>query len=135
MHPNLPEIRLTRQDFARLDQLLAIWTGGERLSKTADFLLHELARARIVPDVPPGTVAMHAKVRFRDDDTGRERTVVLVYPAERREAENELSVLTPLGVALIGLAEGQSIAFEGVGGALRRVTVLQVTPMAVQAGA
>ena len=46
-----------------------------------------------------------------------------------------LLVPLTLGVALIGLAEGQSIAFEGVGGALRRVTVLQVTPMAVQAGA
>lgn len=125
MSADRPEIRLTKRDFARLDHLLATRSGAP-LSKAADFLLEELSRAKVEAEVPPDTVTMHARILFRDDESGRERTVTLVYPVERQFGEDMLSVLTPLGAALIGLAEGQSIAFEGLDGATRRVTVLKV---------
>lgn len=129
MTTQLPEITLNKHDFARLDQLLGA-LGGGRLSKTADFLLQELSRAKVLDgaEIGRGTVAMHARVLFRDEDSGRTRSVVLVYPTERNLSEDALSVLTPLGAALIGIAEGGSIEFEGLDGAHRRVTVVNVTP-------
>jgi regulator of nucleoside diphosphate kinase len=125
---HLPEIRLNKRDFARLDQLLGTFGGG-RLPKTADFLLQELSRATVVDgaEIGRGIVTMHARVVFRDEDSGRTRSVMLVYPSERNSSEDALSVLTPLGAALIGVAEGESIAFDGLDGARRRVTVVKVT--------
>ena len=77
-------------------------------------------------EIGRGTVTMHARVLFRDEESGRTRSVVLVYPTERDLSEDALSVLTPLGAALIGIAEGESIEFDGLDGARRRVTVLNV---------
>lgn len=123
----LPAIRLTKHDFARLDSLLAAYNGGQ-LSKAADFLLRELSRASVVEaaEIPADVVTMHSQVLFRDDLTGRKRSVTLVYPPERGFSEDAVSIMTPLGTALIGLAEGQSISFEGADGASRRVSVVKV---------
>jgi regulator of nucleoside diphosphate kinase len=124
---DLPDIQISKGDFTRLDQLLAT-LDGTRLSKAAEFLLRELSRATIVDaaDMPANRVTMHSQVVFQDEATGRQRTVVLVYPSERTAGDDALSVLTPVGAALIGLAKGQSITFEGLDGTERRVTVLQV---------
>jgi regulator of nucleoside diphosphate kinase len=129
MTTGLPEIRITKHDFARLDNLLGSLSSGQ-LSKTADFLLQELSRATVLDgaEIGPETVTMHARVVFRDEDTGRTRPVVLVYPTERNLSEHALSVLTPLGAALLGVRAGQSIEFEGMDGASRKVTVVEVTP-------
>lgn len=127
MIEELPAIRLTKRDFARLDHLLATCNGAHP-PKAADFLLRELSRAVVVDAaaVPRNVVTMHAQVLFRDEATGRKRTVTLVYPSERDFSEDAVSILTPLGVALIGLSEGQSIDFEGVDGSARRITVVKV---------
>lgn len=124
---NLPAIRISRRDFARLDHLLAT-CGGGKLSKGADLLLRELSRATVMDnaEIPSDTVTMHTQVLFRDEASRRERTVTLVYPSERSSGEDTLSVLTPLGAALIGLSEGQTIEFEGLDGDVRRITVLKV---------
>lgn len=122
-----PEIQLTRRDFGRLDQLTATHSGnGSR--RVIDFLVSELSRARIVEAdrIAPDIVTMHSEVLFRDDESGRERAVTLVYPREHAGDDGALSVLTPLGAALIGLAEGQSMAFETIDGRARRVTVVKV---------
>ena len=125
----LPSIRVTRRDHAQLVQWLENYA-ATRPSPGADLLRRELLRAALIdsPETPSGTVAMHTQVVFRDDDTGRERSVTLVYPRERGATKDALSVLTSLGAALIGLAEGQSIAFYAPNGRRRRITVLKVTP-------
>lgn len=127
MIEELPAIRLTKRDFARLDHLLATCNVGQA-SKAVDFLLSELSRAAVVDggDIPRDVVTMHAQVLFRDEASGRKRAVTLVYPSERDFSEDAVSILTPLGVALIGLSEGQSITFEGVDGSPRRITVVKV---------
>jgi regulator of nucleoside diphosphate kinase len=66
-------------------------------------------------------------VRYRDDDTGDVRDVVLVYPHEADIALKRVSVLTPVGAALIGLSVGQAIAFETPSHQARSVTILGVT--------
>ena len=55
---------------------------------------------------------MGSQVVYRDEGTGRIREVALVYPHEADINLNRISVLTPVGAALIGLAEGQSIEFR-----------------------
>lgn len=124
---NMPEIILTRRDLGRLDALLGSAV-LERIGKVGEFLLDELARAKIVPDsdVPPNVVTMNATVRFRDDETGRVMAVTLVYPKDAVGHENSVSVLTPVGAALLGLSEGQTIAYETVDGRIKSLTVLEV---------
>ena len=75
---------------------------------------------------PVDVVCMGSEVEFRDDTTGRVQTVTLVYPNEANIAESKISVLTPIGTALIGLHAGKSINWETRRGDLKRLTVLQV---------
>ena len=124
---SLPPLHLTRSDFARLEHLLATYARA-RPSRAAEILGRELARARVVErgELPLNVVTMHSQVRLRDEHTGRERTVTLVYPSERGSTSDALSILTSLGAALIGLTEGHGITFTGPDGRQRRVTLLKV---------
>jgi regulator of nucleoside diphosphate kinase len=122
----LPAIRMTRRDAGRLDALLADYpadAGGG-----AELLLRELLRAEVVAteEIAPGTVVMHSVVTYRDQTSDDTRTVRLVYPAERTSAPNALSVVAPLGAALIGLSEGQSISYRSIDGKIRTISVLRV---------
>jgi regulator of nucleoside diphosphate kinase len=65
-------------------------------------------------------------VEFRDDTTGKVQTVTLVYPEDADISKGRISVLTPIGTALIGVRAGDSISWETRTGDLRRLTVLQV---------
>lgn len=124
----LPDIVVTRTDAEKLDGLAAIMSGMSS-SSGAELLLQELLRARIVEagEIPASTVTMHAVVEFRDEGSGAVRVVRLVYPGEQREASvDAVSVLAPVGAALIGLSEGQSISYMGADRRPRRITVLKV---------
>ncbi len=74
----------------------------------------------------PGLVAMESEVTFRDDISGQERTVTLVYPEAANVDAGKISILTPIGAALIGLSVGQTIEFQTPAGGWRALTVLQV---------
>jgi regulator of nucleoside diphosphate kinase len=108
----LPDIVLTRSDRDRLATIVQALSLRSR-PEVADFLDQEISRARIVEprELPRDVATMRSHVVYRDDDTGDERTVVLVYPIEEDSTMGRLSVLTPLGTALLGLSEGQSIAW------------------------
>jgi regulator of nucleoside diphosphate kinase len=71
---------------------------------------------------------MGSQVVYRDEETGRIREVTLVYPHQADINLNRISVLTPVGAALIGLAEGQSIEFRTPTPERRSLTVLVVRP-------
>jgi regulator of nucleoside diphosphate kinase len=122
-----PEIQLTRSDFRGLDQLTAAHATAEA-RRVVDFLVDELSRARVVESdrIAPNVVTMHSEVVFRDEETGRERAVTLVYPNEHAGHDGALSVLSPLGAALIGMSEGQTISFETSDGRARHVSVVRV---------
>ena len=132
LRKELPPIIVSGMDFDRLERLVA---AASPESRTADFLAREIARATIVPSgfLLRGVVAMGSEVEFRDDATGRSRTVNLVYPDQQRDASDQadlddgkLSVLSPVGAALIGLSVGQSIEWETPTGDRRSLTVLSV---------
>jgi regulator of nucleoside diphosphate kinase len=125
LRKELPPIIVSGMDFDRLERLVA---AARPQSRTADFLAGEIARATIAPSgfLLRGVVAMGSEVEFRDDATGRSRTVNLVYPDQADLDDGKLSVLSPVGAALIGLSVGQSIEWETPTGARRSLTVLSV---------
>ncbi len=125
LRKELPPITVSGIDFDRLERLAAA-AGPD--SPTAEFLAREMARATIVPSafLLRGVVIMGSEVEFRDDATGRSRTVNLVYPSEANLDAGRLSVLSPVGAALIGLSVGQSIEWETPTGVWRSLTVLRV---------
>jgi regulator of nucleoside diphosphate kinase len=121
-----PSLTISRSDHQQLARLALAGTGHS--ADAADDLLFELDRAQIVADpvVPHDVVRMGSRVRYR---TGRdERHVTLVWPAEANIAERRISVLTPVGTALIGLRAGQSITFRTRDGRPEMLTVLAVFP-------
>jgi regulator of nucleoside diphosphate kinase len=100
----------------------------ERVPEVAEELLSEMERASVVAarSVPPNVVRMGSTVEFQSDD-GQHRCVTLVFPGEADISQGKISVLTPVGAALIGLSEGQSIMSMTRDGRERELTVLSVT--------
>jgi regulator of nucleoside diphosphate kinase len=101
--------------------------GTEHTPDISDGLLYELERAEVVPDlsVPRDVVRMGSRVVFRTGDEVRE--VSLVYPADADIAEGRISVLTPVGTALIGLRAGQSITWRTRDGRKQVLTIVRVS--------
>ncbi|HEY6723073.1 MAG TPA: nucleoside diphosphate kinase regulator, partial [Polyangiaceae bacterium] len=87
----------------------------------------ELERARVEPlcDVPADVVVMNSEFEYQDVVTGQCRKMRLVYPHEADSSTNRVSVLAPLGCALLGLRVGQQIDWHMPGG-MRRIRVVAV---------
>jgi regulator of nucleoside diphosphate kinase len=122
---SVPQITVSNADYERLTDLAT--ASLERLPDVARELLSEMDRARIVEagDVPANVVRMGSTVTFESDD-GHTRTMKLVYPADESLDQHRLSVMTPIGAALIGLAEGQSISWTARDGRRHELTVRKV---------
>lgn len=120
-----PEIILSQADH-RLLNILAM-AGLDHTPDQSDKLLYELERARVLDDseVPSDIVRMGSFVRYRTD-AGVEQQVKLVYPADADIAEGRISVMTPVGTALIGLRAGQSITWRSRDNRRHMLTVLSV---------
>lgn len=118
---------LRASDVRALEGLIQQAAGG-RDAASAARLDDELARATVVPDhaLPPGTVALDSRVRFREETTGRIRDITLVLPAGATAGEGRVSVLSPIGSALIGLAIHDRIDWPLPGGKISRLHVLAV---------
>jgi len=122
----LPPIVLAADEVPRL---MALSSCGMRTApEAAEFLEGELARARVLPpdSVPPGTVRMGSRVVYRDDGSQKEIHAELVYPGKEDVERRRVSILSPVGAALIGLAAGQSIVFTTPFGRRRKLTVVRV---------
>ena len=121
-----PRITLTAQDHEKLSVLAR--AAEHTMPDVAAGLTEELDRAHVLARGrhPEHIVCMGCEVEFRDDTTGKVQTVTLVYPDEADISKGRISVLTPIGTALIGLRAGHSITWETRTGDLRRLTVLQV---------
>lgn len=116
-------ITICESDYRRLQAAIEHHEGPQ-----ADALDEELARADTVPDqeFPAGIVSMHSRVTFEDTDAGQESTVTLVYPQEADVDRMRVSVLTPVGSALIGLAVGGEIEWPLPSGRVRHLRVKSV---------
>lgn len=103
-------------------------TLAERSPALGTMLLAEIERARLhgSTDIPHDVVTMNATVNFVDEASGDARTVQLVYPADADFAAGRISIMTPVGIGLIGLRAGQSIVWPDRDGRERRLTVTRV---------
>lgn len=124
--PALPPIKITEDDSRRLSSLAN--STMELFPHVAQFLARELERATVTEENDlRGVIRMGSKVTYRDDVTGASREIVLVYPHEANIELNRISILTPVGAALIGLSVGQRIEFETPDTRTRGLTVLAVS--------
>jgi len=121
-----PNIVVSEIDYERLMGLAT--NVSERLEEIAEELMAELDRAKVVPAkrLPQDVIHMGSTVEFRSND-GQERRVTLVYPGEADIAQGKISILTPIGTALIGLAPGQSISWTARDGKQHELNVLSVS--------
>ena len=122
----LPAIAISARDVTRLRQLAE--AAADKYPATAEFLAREIDRAEIVPADRSmrNVVTMQSEVTFGDDVSGDERTVTLVYPDAADVGAGKISILTPVGAALIGLSAGQTIEFQTPAGGWRSLTVTRV---------
>jgi len=124
----LPPIMITTDDARRLSLLAD--SNMTRFPRVAHFLAREIDRAKVVlgqVDLA-GVVCMGSWVTYREEASGRVREVRLVYPDEADIDLNRISVLSPVGAALIGLSVGQTIEFQTPIREKRSLTVIAVSP-------
>ncbi len=127
MQQRTAPIVVTSRDRERLTQVIDLFA-SQRYDVLVEFLRVELGRASIVPPerVPRNVVTMNSRVRYRDDIAGEVYTVSLVYPGQEDSVLGRISVLGQTGTALIGLTEGQTIAWNTLDGDTKRITLLKV---------
>ena len=99
----------------------------DRIPDIAEELLAEMDRATVVAAdaLPADVVRMGSTVTFRTAD-GRTRRVTLVFGGAADISLDRISILTPVGTALIGLAVGQSITWTTRDGREQELTVVSV---------
>lgn len=119
-------IVLTSRDLQRLEKLLDSLPTDAFADKSA--LETELKRAEVVePDqVPPNVVTMNSTVRFTITESGEEFRLTLVYPKDALGEPDRISILAPVGSALLGLAVGDEIEWPRPGGGVSTVRVVEV---------
>jgi regulator of nucleoside diphosphate kinase len=124
-----PAIVLTKTDYERLLRLAE--AHALRNPEVSEELMVELDRARVVQNykIASNVVRMGSTVRFTSD-LGEDRTVTLVFPGEADIAAGRISILTPIGAALIGLSAGQSIDWVARDGRVHRLHVEHVENIA-----
>ncbi|MGD9965433.1 MAG: GreA/GreB family elongation factor [Hyphomonadaceae bacterium] len=98
----------------------------------AVLLFEELARAKVMAQLPPFVAGMGSVATFTYNDS-RYRDYALVYPRAADFAQHKISVLTPVGAMLLGLAEGQAIEWTSEDGVTHRIALEQVKSQAAAA--
>jgi regulator of nucleoside diphosphate kinase len=108
----LPVITVSTVDYKRIESVLE--TLPSSYDEVIDKLFEELDRANLVEPtaVPPTLVTMNSRVRFTVIATGATIVRTLVYPKDQSSNEENISILTPLGSALLGLSVGQEIEWK-----------------------
>ena len=121
-----PAIIINEFDAERIDRLLE--QPAYANSPVANALNDELDRAQMCApeDMPHDVVSMNSQVRFRDLTTGEERVRTLVFPAQMTDSSSQLSVMAPVGAALLGLHAGSAIHWELPGGTSTHLEVLEL---------
>lgn len=124
-NPASPALVLSRLDCERLEALLE---QPAHAGHAFDALRDELARAEVrePKDMPADAITMNSTARFRDEATGQEREITLVYPRDADGSTERVSILAPVGSALLGLRAGQAIDWPLPGGHSTRLRVLEI---------
>jgi regulator of nucleoside diphosphate kinase len=121
-----PRIVLTSRDFERLEALLDSLPPNASPYKAK--LEAELERADVVaPErIPPNVVTMNSTVHFKITETGEDFRLTLVYPKDAGGQPDRISVLAPIGSALLGLSVDDELEWPRPGGGTSTVRVVDV---------
>lgn len=113
---------ITTRDLAKLRRVIDLHD-----TPAAERLDGELQRATVVAshEVPPTVVTMNSEALYEDVVTGERRAVRVVFPNEADAGRGRVSVMAPIGSALIGLSVGQEIEWPVPGGR-KRIRVLEI---------
>ena len=128
-----PPIIMSRLDYDRIEALLE--DAGKRGIDTSA-LEAEIARADVVEpaQVPKDVISMNSTARFRDETSGEERELTLVYPRDAHGEAGRVSILAPVGSALLGLRVDQSIEWPVPGNRTVTLRVLSIVYQPEAAG-
>lgn len=120
---SLPDIMIPASDYERLVRLVTV-----AQPHLAEYFDRELSRARVVPDAEfdPRSARIGSRVTYREEPSGRTRTVTLTWPPDADLNAGRISVLTSIGAALLGMRPSNSIDWPAPVGGSRRLTVLAV---------
>ncbi|NHC02423.1 nucleoside diphosphate kinase regulator [Acinetobacter sp. 187] len=120
-----PQIILSKQDLNRLETML---DNQPKLTPTMMQLEDELARAEVVApeNVPVNVVSMNARVSLTIAPSKTASEITLVYPHEFKGEKGQVNIVAPIGAAILGLAEGQSIEWPQPDGQIMKVTIEKV---------
>ncbi len=129
-----PKIIITETDVERLETLLDSLSGGAVPGKAE--LQTELDRADVVaPEaIPPDVVTMNSTVRFTISSSGDTFDLTLVYPKDVDDSGTTISILAPVGSAMLGLSKGDEIEWSKPGGGTMRVRIDEVLHQPERAG-
>ncbi|UVJ44183.1 nucleoside diphosphate kinase regulator [Pseudomonas sp. LS1212] len=120
-----PSLTLTRLDVQRLERLIG---SLDESAPGVKALQAELDRAEKVvghDEVPPGVVTMNSRVHCREESSGKDYHLTLVYPQDAG-GEGKVSILAPIGCALLGLSVGEQIDWPAPGGKTLKLTLIEV---------
>jgi regulator of nucleoside diphosphate kinase len=120
-----PQVVLTSQDLDRLEALLETLPANAFPAKE---LRAELDRSEIVEpeQIPPSVVTMNSTVRFSIDASGDDFCLTLVYPKDVDGSGDKISILAPVGSALLGLSTGDEIEWPRPGGGMIKVRIVEI---------
>ena len=128
------KVVISSLDAERLERIIdalptSAYAVGEKLEE-------ELARAKIVEPklIPPTVVTMNSTVRFKVDSSNEEFTMTLVYPKDVDVAQNKISILAPVGSAMLGLAQGTELEWPKPGVGMLKVQIEEITYQPERAG-
>ncbi len=130
-------IYITTSDYDRLSGLIEISRerNGDADREYLDRLEEELGRAELVnpKDIPENVITMRSKVRLKDLKSGKTVMYSLVFPSEANPNEGNISVLAPIGTALLGYRSGDVVESQVPSG-LRRLKVKEIVYQPEAAG-
>jgi regulator of nucleoside diphosphate kinase len=121
-------ISITDFDRKRLEELIRVAEDfGSRVRKDLGALAHELAEAEIVAskEIPRDVVTMNSKVLLLDLDSGEQMDFVLVFPQDADADLGKISVLAPIGTAILGYSKGSTVEWPVPSG-IRRIRIEEI---------
>ncbi len=129
-----PDITISSLDAERLEHLLETLPPADVVGRAE--LEAELARATIVEPqkMPPNVVTMNSTVQFLMAETHEEFELTLVYPKDVDGSGKTVSILAPVGSALLGLSQGDEIEWAKPSGGMTTVKVTAITYQPERAG-
>ncbi len=119
-----PPLIVVREDYETLSKLASLVAD----TPVGRYLEHELDRAEVVAETAKPVVRLGARVRYHDAARPSPVEITLVLPKDADITPGRVSVLTPVGAALLGLGEGGRITYSMPWGQERTLTVVKIEP-------